>query len=65
MEELRDATYYEQLARVARLKAAASVDADVSLRLREAGMISSSPQKIIADGTDWSFVNEVKRELKA
>jgi NitT/TauT family transport system substrate-binding protein len=36
-----------------------------SLRLHEAGMITTSPQKIIADGTDWSFLNEVKRELKA
>ena len=36
-----------------------------SLRLNEAGMIKSSPQKIIADGTDWSFFNELKRELKA
>jgi NitT/TauT family transport system substrate-binding protein len=36
-----------------------------ALRLHEAGMIKSSPQKIIADGTDWSFLNEVKRELKA
>ena len=36
-----------------------------SLRLHEAGMIRSSPQKIIADGTDWRFLNELKRELKA
>jgi NitT/TauT family transport system substrate-binding protein len=36
-----------------------------ALRLREAGFIKSSPQKIIADGTDWRFLNEVKRELKA
>jgi NitT/TauT family transport system substrate-binding protein len=36
-----------------------------SLRLREAGMIKSSPAKIIADGTDWRFFNELKRELKA
>ena len=36
-----------------------------SLRLHEAGMIKSSPQKIIADGTDWRFLNELKRELKA
>jgi NitT/TauT family transport system substrate-binding protein len=33
-------------------------------RLREAG-IKSSPQKIIADGTDWRFLNELKRKLKA
>ena len=36
-----------------------------SLRLREVGMVKSSPQKIIADGTDWRFLEEVKRELKA
>jgi NitT/TauT family transport system substrate-binding protein len=36
-----------------------------ALRLHELGMIKSSPQKIIADGTDWRFLNEVKRELKA
>ena len=36
-----------------------------ALRLREAGMTKSSPQKIIADGTDWRFLNELKRELKA
>jgi NitT/TauT family transport system substrate-binding protein len=35
-----------------------------ALRLREAGFIKSSPQKIIADGTDWRFLNELKRELK-
>jgi NitT/TauT family transport system substrate-binding protein len=35
-----------------------------SLRLREAGMIKSSPNKIIADGTDSRFWNELKRELK-
>jgi NitT/TauT family transport system substrate-binding protein len=35
-----------------------------SLRLREAGMIKSSPNKIIADATDWRFLNELKRELK-
>ena len=36
-----------------------------SLRLREAGMIKSSPAKIIADGTDWRFFSELKRELKS
>jgi NitT/TauT family transport system substrate-binding protein len=35
-----------------------------ALRLREAGMTKSSPQKIIAEGTDWRFLNELKRELK-
>jgi NitT/TauT family transport system substrate-binding protein len=36
-----------------------------SLRLREAGMIKSNPNKIIADGTDWRFWNQLKRELKS
>jgi NitT/TauT family transport system substrate-binding protein len=36
-----------------------------ALRLHEAGMITSSPQQIIAEGTDWRFLNELKRELKA
>ena len=33
-------------------------------RLHEAGMIKASPQKIIAQGTDWRFLNELKKELK-
>ena len=36
-----------------------------ALRLHEAGIIKSTPQKIIAQGTDWRFLNELKRELKA
>jgi NitT/TauT family transport system substrate-binding protein len=36
-----------------------------ALRLREAGMIKSAPNRIIAQGTDWRFFNELKRELKA
>ena len=36
-----------------------------SLRLREVGMIKSTPQKIIAQGTDWRFLNELRKELKA
>ena len=36
-----------------------------ALRLHEAGFIKSSPQKIIAEGTDWRFLDELKRELKA
>ena len=35
-----------------------------TLRLHEVGMIRSSPQKIIAQGTDWGFLNELKKELK-
>ena len=36
-----------------------------ALRLHELGMIKSSPKQIIANGTDWRFLNELKRELKA
>jgi NitT/TauT family transport system substrate-binding protein len=35
-----------------------------ALRLHEVGMVESSPNKIIAEGTDWRFLNELKRELK-
>ena len=35
-----------------------------ALRLHEAGMIKSTPAKIIAKGTDWRFFNEARRELK-
>jgi NitT/TauT family transport system substrate-binding protein len=35
-----------------------------SLRLREAGLIKSSPNQIIAQGTDWRFLKEVKKELR-
>jgi NitT/TauT family transport system substrate-binding protein len=34
------------------------------LRLHEAGMIKHTPQQILAQGTDWRFLNELKRELK-
>ena len=36
-----------------------------ALRLHEAKLIKSTPNTIIADGTDWRFLNELKRELKA
>jgi NitT/TauT family transport system substrate-binding protein len=36
-----------------------------ALRLHDLGFVKSSPQKIIADGTDWRFFDELKRELKA
>jgi NitT/TauT family transport system substrate-binding protein len=35
-----------------------------ALRLHEAGIIKSTPQQIIARGTDWRFLNELKKELK-
>jgi NitT/TauT family transport system substrate-binding protein len=35
-----------------------------ALRLHEVGMIKSSPNALLAQGTDWRFLNELKRELK-
>ena len=36
-----------------------------ALRLEEMGLTKSTPQKIIVGGTNWRFLNELKRELKA
>ena len=36
-----------------------------ALHLRDVGFIKSTPQKIIAENTDWRFLDELKRELKA
>jgi NitT/TauT family transport system substrate-binding protein len=36
-----------------------------ALRLREAGMVKTSPQNLIAQGTDWRFLDQLKREMKA
>jgi len=36
-----------------------------ALRMRELGMIKSTPHQIISQGTDWRFLNELKKELKA
>jgi NitT/TauT family transport system substrate-binding protein len=36
-----------------------------ALRLHEVGIIHSSPNQLIAEGADWRFLNELKRELKA
>jgi NitT/TauT family transport system substrate-binding protein len=36
-----------------------------ALRLHEVGMIKTSPEKFISQGTDWRFLNELKKELKA
>jgi NitT/TauT family transport system substrate-binding protein len=35
-----------------------------ALRLHEVGMLKTSSQKLIAQGTDWRFLAELKRELK-
>jgi NitT/TauT family transport system substrate-binding protein len=36
-----------------------------ALRLHEIGMIKSSPDRIISQGTDWRILNELKQELKS
>ena len=36
-----------------------------ALRLHEVGFIKASPQKIIAQSTDWRFINELKKDMKA
>jgi NitT/TauT family transport system substrate-binding protein len=35
-----------------------------ALRLHEVGLLKSSPQKLLAEGADWRFLNELKKELK-
>jgi NitT/TauT family transport system substrate-binding protein len=34
-----------------------------ALRLREVGMIKSSPQEIISQNTDWRFLRELKKDF--
>jgi NitT/TauT family transport system substrate-binding protein len=36
-----------------------------ALRLRDAGLVKSNPDELIARGTDWRFLNELKQELPA
>lgn len=36
-----------------------------ALRLHEIGFVKSSPAKVMAEGVDWRFLNELKKELKA
>jgi NitT/TauT family transport system substrate-binding protein len=36
-----------------------------ALRLREAGLVKSNPNKLLTDGADWRHWNELKRELKS
>jgi NitT/TauT family transport system substrate-binding protein len=36
-----------------------------ALRLHEAKVIELTPQKVIAEYTDWRFLNELKKELKS
>jgi NitT/TauT family transport system substrate-binding protein len=35
-----------------------------ALRLHEVGMIKAIPQEIITKGTDWRFLDALKKELK-
>jgi len=35
-----------------------------ALRLHEVGMIKTNPQKLIDRGTDWRFLNQLRKELK-
>jgi NitT/TauT family transport system substrate-binding protein len=35
-----------------------------ALRLHDLGFVKSVPQKILAEGTDWRFLDGLKRELK-
>lgn len=35
-----------------------------ALRLQETGLSKISPQQVIANGTDWRFLDELKREMK-
>jgi len=34
------------------------------VRLHEVGLLKSEPQKLIARGTDWRYLNELRQELK-
>jgi NitT/TauT family transport system substrate-binding protein len=36
-----------------------------ALRLHEAEIIKTNPQKLIVQGTDWRFLNKLKKEMKA
>jgi NitT/TauT family transport system substrate-binding protein len=35
-----------------------------ALRLHDAGMLEKDPNTVLAAGTDWRFLNELKREMK-
>jgi NitT/TauT family transport system substrate-binding protein len=36
-----------------------------TLRLHEAGIIKVTPNEVLSGFTDWRFLNELKRELRA
>jgi ABC-type nitrate/sulfonate/bicarbonate transport system substrate-binding protein len=35
-----------------------------AIRLHDVGLIKTSPNRLIAKGTDWRFLNELRREMK-
>jgi NitT/TauT family transport system substrate-binding protein len=35
-----------------------------ALRFHQVGMIKTNPSKLIAQSTNWRFLNEVKKDLK-
>ena len=35
-----------------------------ALRLHEGGLIKSNPQKLLAQGTDWRFIEQLRKEMK-
>ena len=35
-----------------------------ALQMHDAGMLKAPPNKLLAEGTDWRFLNELKREMK-
>ena len=35
-----------------------------ALRLREAGMVKSPPQKLSSQGTDWHALEQLRKEMK-
>ena len=36
-----------------------------ALRMREAGLIKATPKQILAEATDWRYINEIRKGLKA
>jgi NitT/TauT family transport system substrate-binding protein len=36
-----------------------------ALRLHEGGLIKTNPQKLLAQGTNWRFIEQLKKEMKA
>lgn len=36
-----------------------------ALRLRDIGMVKSDPKKLLAQGTDWRFIDQLRKEMKS